>query len=65
MPPPPKGNQETMLDKAIGKASGLWAGFGKAPEGNWKVCLCIFIWLLSFTAYFVYREGCLFMERNL
>jgi len=39
-PPRPKAEKKTVFEKVTGKAEDLWAGFGKAPEGNWKnICL--------------------------
>ncbi|THH08889.1 hypothetical protein EW145_g2396 [Phellinidium pouzarii] len=36
-PPPVELNgKPSLLKRATGKASELWAGFGKAPEGSWK-----------------------------
>lgn len=36
-PPPPEGTRTDWVQWATNKASGLWADFGKAPEGHWKV----------------------------
>ncbi|KIJ54413.1 hypothetical protein M422DRAFT_154133, partial [Sphaerobolus stellatus SS14] len=35
-PPPNPEDKKTLLKKAIDKVENLWAGFGKAPERNWK-----------------------------
>ena len=37
-PPPPSSEaQPSILKTAMGKAASIWADFGKAPEGTWKV----------------------------
>ena len=37
-PPSVKGKESpNLFKKATEKAAELWAGFGKAPEGSWKV----------------------------
>ena len=38
--PPDTRNANSWSKWVIGKASDLWAGLGKAPEGNWKVSTC-------------------------
>lgn len=37
--PEKEGARPSLLKRATGKAAELWAGFGKAPEGSWKVCI--------------------------
>ena len=36
-PPPRVDKGKTWTQWTTDKAAGLWAGFGKAPEGTWKV----------------------------
>lgn len=36
-----QGRLKTWVSWASTKAADTWAGFGKAPEGNWKVCLLL------------------------
>lgn len=40
--PGKEGARPSLLKRATGKAAELWAGFGKAPEGNWKVSFIFF-----------------------
>ena len=42
-PPPNNETKQTWANWATSKASDIWAGFGKAPEGHWKVCTMSFI----------------------
>ena len=35
--PPESKTSHSWSKWAVAKASDLWAGLGKAPEGNWKV----------------------------
>ena len=41
---PPDNRKSTWSKWIVAKASDLWAGLGKAPEGNWKVCLLFGVW---------------------
>ncbi|KAF8527439.1 mitochondrial K+-H+ exchange-related-domain-containing protein [Hysterangium stoloniferum] len=36
VPPANKDKPPTLFKRSINKATELWGGFGKAPEGNWK-----------------------------
>lgn len=38
--PPDTTHTITWTKRIVAKASDIWAGFGKAPEGNWKVRMC-------------------------
>lgn len=38
-PPPREDKGQSWAQWASDKAAGLWGGFGKAPEGTWKVLL--------------------------
>lgn len=37
MPPPQTVKEKNLVQKAASKASSLWANFGKAEDGSWKV----------------------------
>jgi hypothetical protein len=39
-PPKAENRRRGLVDWATGKAASIWAQFGKAPEGSWKVCNC-------------------------
>ena len=36
-PPSPSKTQPSVIKTAMGKVVSVWTGFGKAPEGTWKV----------------------------
>jgi hypothetical protein len=38
-PPPEEAKNPGLIKWGTNKAASVWAGFGKAPEGNWKVAL--------------------------
>lgn len=55
-PPPHPDKEPTIFKKATNKAADLWGGFGKSPEGHWKVKSSV-KWKATQTSVFFFRGG--------